>query len=1109
MSDIWIKTTNTGPTRWRKATNIYIKRFNSGATRWFAAKVVWIKNTSASWLRVWPTSGVFAITDPYITTTSSGSTPLYGNQTVGTNDVIRIGTTYYGRNGTWDPNGFSISSYNYTWPYYSMQENQPGDFDILGNLGTGVYSAPSRALTISDPSDANSVDGKYISFRITANASNALYSNTADSKDSYGKIRAIRRTPINISFAINGPTSVGSVLSVGSSWNTTEARKPDAGRTTIKWYRSDSATAIYSGGGRTEIASGVYQYTLVQADSGKYIVAEETTFNTGSDYDIGVDQFVNGQNQVTAVSSIITAPYRFAFGNTLYVSSNGHIGLDSGWSGYSQMSPGRNIAIFVKDLEQYYLAEYSDNSSYYLYIKSYLYDTSASSLNALDYQIRFYNDSSINYCDVYVVRRGSNLGATSNFRPGYYSSGTTGHINGFNSISSGTGFRVFFGESAATTPLASWTGVPDSLWDVIQTWTYPGSGGDDTFTAVVSAPNQSAPFPTNVSLPTLTTDTGNFSAGSTITINPGSWSGTSSFNYELLYGNVTPVATDSTATKTLINTNQYVITNADATASSFYFRGRVTGYSGPGQTGNSAIALSTTSARSTLNPTTTISVGTSTSSGFTISGAASPLTGFGGSYVTVTAIEIFNQFFQSVATITTGLPAVNGSTGVWSYIWTGGSSSTTYYAKATVRATDSDQTTFTTGFSSSITTSAGVSIPTSLSTSINASNQIVVSFSGGSGDQYDIFYANSNSRPTDGQVTADFPNVTSPYTATTLTARGITRWFWVRTATGSLRSNWFPTAPTVVTARIPLFAPPTPVITNSAQSSASLSWHWTQPTPTSSQDEPTSWDYNISTSTFTPSSWTNLTTRPTSTSPLVTSGLSADTTYYLHVKAKNDDGSATTFQSGATTSAVTLYTVTFSANGATGSPSVTSVTQSTSGGSVTLATIGSMGGGTNRIFGGWRTGSSSGQVYGFGTSFTPTSNTTLFAYYGPQPTCSAPTLNFRRFPNNTSSSWEYFADYPTPSGAYTEIIGMQYEIYSANSVSGAKIAGGDGTLAYPTGGDLYPYLSSRDGTYWSFLVRSGEGGRAATTSSRFGRVRVRMRGIDGANYPGTFNSPLV
>jgi hypothetical protein len=502
MSDIWIKTSNTATTKWRKALSIKIKRFSS---TWVAAKVIWIKNTSAGWLRVWPTSGVFAITDPYITTTSSGSTPLYGNQTVGTNDVIRIGTTYYGRNGTWDPNGFSISSYNYTWLYYSDLENQPGDFDLLGDLGTGVYSSPSQALTINTQSAASSVDGKYISFKITANASNSLYSNSSDSKDSYGKIRVIRRTPINISFGVTGSTTVGSVLSVGSSWNITEARKPDAGRTTIKWYRSDSATAIYSGEGRTEItsASGSYQYTIVQADAGKYIVAEETTFNTGSDYDIGVDQSINGQNQVTAVTGIVTAPYRFAFGNNLYVSSNGHIGLDSGSSSYTSMSSGRNISIFVKDLQQYYLAEYSNSSSYYLYFRSYLYNSSASSLNALDYQIRFYNDSSVDYCDVYVVRRGTNLGTTSDIPPGYYSSGTTGYAGGSFSISSGTGFRVFFGSQAATTPLASWTGVPDSFWKVIQTWSYP-PGLDDSFTAVVTSPNQQAP---TLTAPTITSVT--------------------------------------------------------------------------------------------------------------------------------------------------------------------------------------------------------------------------------------------------------------------------------------------------------------------------------------------------------------------------------------------------------------------------------------------------------------------------------------------------------------------------------------------------------------------------------------------------------------------------
>lgn len=311
-------------------------------------------------------------------------------------------------------------------------------------------------------------------------------------------------------------------------------------------------------------------------------------------------------------------------------------------------------------------------------------------------------------------------------------------------------------------------------------------GLDDDWTAVVSAANQSAPFPTNTVAPTLTTDTGNFSAGSTITLNTGTWTGTNSYTYEILYGGSTPIATDSTATKTLINTNQYVITNADASAPSYYFRGRVTGYSGSGQTGNSAIALSATSARSTITPSTTISVGTATSSGFTISGTASPA-----AYTTLTEIQIWNSAQTSqAATITTGLPTINTTTGAWSYTWTGGSSSTTYYAKAKVRSSDSDQTTITTGFSNSITTSAGVSTPTSL-TAENNSGAIRLTFSGGTGDQYDIYYSNGSTRPTDGQAFADYPNVTSPYDPP-LTSRDIERWFWVRKSTGSLRSNWYP-----------------------------------------------------------------------------------------------------------------------------------------------------------------------------------------------------------------------------------------------------------------------------------------------------------------------------
>ena len=1103
MSDIWIKTTNTGTTRWRKALSIKIKRFSS---TWVAAKVIWIKNASSGWLRVWPTSGVFAITSPFIASTASGSTPFYGNLTVGTNDVIRIGTTYYGRNGTWDPNGFTISSYSYSWPYYSDSVNQPGDYDLLGNLGTGVYSSPSQSLNISTSTDATNTDGKYISFKITANASNSLYSNSADSKDEYGKIRVIRRTPINISFAITGSTTVGSVLSVGSSWNITEARKPDAGRTTIKWYRSDSATAIYSGGGRTEIpsTSGSYQYTLVQADLGKYIVAEETTFNTGSDYDIGVDLFTNGQNQVTAVSAIITSVYSFAFGNTLYVGSNGYIGLDNGGSTAASPGSGRNINVYSNDLVQYKLQEYSDSSNYYLYFRAYRYQSPLvrSAANAVDYQIKFYTDQA--YCDIYIVRKGSSVPIQTQ-GPGYYNSGFTGYagIPGPYAWAAGSVLRAYFNGNTGSQSAFTWTAISDNVWKDIT-----NADIDDSFTSVVTSANQSAPIPVNTALPTLTTDTGNFSAGSTITINPGTWTNTNSYAYELLYGTGTPISDTSTSTKTLVSTNTYVITNADATSSSYYFRGRVTAYAGSGQTGVSTIALSTTSSRSYINSSTTISVGTATSSGFTISGTASPPV-----YTSISSIQIFNSSQTLISTITTGLPTVNSTTGDWSYIWTGGSSSTTYYAKVTVVASDSAVTTFTTAFSSSIETSAGVSTPTALSAT-NNSGAIRLTFSGGSGDQYDVFYQNSATRPTDGQAFADYPNVTSPYDPP-LTSRNATRYFWVRKSTGSIRSNWYP-SDSSVSIRLPLFAPPTPntptssgvtttnitvswtagtvgtgqdagssfevytsatnstpatttsgtaktspasytytasaspstqyfwvravnadansawssvlsatptalnppgvvsSVASTAKTSTSITWGWSAPT---TGGTPTGYEYAISTDTTEPSSFTNL---GSTTRSVTTSSLTANTDYYLFVKAKNADGTSSAVRNATAvkTDTATTYTLSYSANGGASTPAVP--TSQTTSGTTTVATRPAFTRTNCTLGAGWNTAADgSGTNYSNGSSITISANTILYAKWtAVTPTAAAPSgFTFvGNINSNTQKRWSWNAQTTVTNG---------------------------------------------------------------------------------------------
>jgi hypothetical protein len=212
----------------------------------------------------------------------------------------------------------------------------------------------------------------------------------------------------------------------------------------------------------------------------------------------------------------------------------------------------------------------------------------------------------------------------------------------------------------------------------------------------------------------------------------------------------------------------------------------------------------------------------------------------------------------------------------------------------------------------------------------------------------------------------------------------------------------------------------------------------------------------------------------------------------------------TTATASGTSNTVVTYTLTYSANGGSITPTDQYGAQ---GASITLAS----GAGTKSgfTFGGWNI---AGTTYSGSGSYTfGSANATATAIWNAvfvTPTAPAPSLFFRRFPTNTSSSWEYFCDYPNVSGSVQSITGMQYEIYSANSTSGAKITGGDGTQAYP-GAFTYPYTSSRDGTIWAFRIASGSGGRVATTAGRFGRVRVVMLGTNGTTYYGTWTSPLL
>jgi hypothetical protein len=695
----------TGTSTWKNTAELYVK---TGTSVWSRVKQGYIKTSSTLWKRFFFEANLPGVTTkPSIRETNTGSGTMYDGP-VATSPQY-LDADLYGKDGVYT-NYTSITSRRFSW----------ADTEDSTTRSTVVFDDRFNTAGGITTSTRLSLDEDYLFYEVQVN------NGTGDDfiNPVSNPIKLIKKEPALGPFttSLTGNASPNSTLTFNYNLENYYYNRVEQGNSKIRWWRSSSQSpsgtllkeetisATLTSSDSSSL-SGQSTYTIAaSADNDSYIVVEILAgsswtrhFAYGNEYQL--DYFSTAKVQ---------APYRFSFGKTIYVGTNGYIGLDAGAYSAAGLPFGRAISVFVKDFTQYYLAEYSDSSVYYLYIKSYLYNTSAASSNALDYQIKFYNDPNINYCDVYIVRKGANVPSLSDFAPGYY--GDYGQpdpkyagMAGPYFIGQGTTFRVYFGDAAAYTGVV-WTSVSDAIWDVIQTWSYP-PGLDDDFTAVVSAANQSAPAPTNTSLPTLSTDTGNFSAGSTITINPGTWTGTNSYAYELLYSNSSPVSTSS-ATKTLVNTNQYVITNADATNPSYYFRGRVTGYGGFGQSGLSQSAVTDTSARSNINPTTTISVGSATSSGFTISGTAGPLSGFGTTYANITSIQIFNNSLTPVATITSGLPTVNGTSGSWSYTWAGHSGgATTYYARATVAATDTSQTLFTTGYAGPVTTLTPVTTP--------------------------------------------------------------------------------------------------------------------------------------------------------------------------------------------------------------------------------------------------------------------------------------------------------------------------------------------------------------------------------------------------------------
>jgi hypothetical protein len=368
MSDIWIKqTTGTSSTTWKRAVNLFVKTTTgTTAAAWKAATSVYIY-FSSGWTRVWPLSGVFNITSPYITTSSGSTTPLYG-----VDGVRRVGSVVFGKNGTWNANGWIINSYQYRWRAYNSSEISDLNRDSQTSLAT--YSS---AVSLTIPA---TYDKKYLSFFIQANSSGgSAYNGFAESGVEYGGLQIVRQQPINISASLNNLTpQVGNTINFSSSWNITEAYAPEALRTTIEWYKNLNNSTT----GGTFLSSGSYSYIVQSSDLNHYIYAVETTFNSGTDYDLGLNTGVSVSRITTSVVSAgLTAPTSTSIVSVsrlndtqtrVVVSSSGGSGPNYQlyWisSSTAPTTPNYDAASPTSTVTEDY--EFSNGITYYFYIRS-------------------------------------------------------------------------------------------------------------------------------------------------------------------------------------------------------------------------------------------------------------------------------------------------------------------------------------------------------------------------------------------------------------------------------------------------------------------------------------------------------------------------------------------------------------------------------------------------------------------------------------------------------------------------------------------------------------------------------------------------------------------
>jgi hypothetical protein len=1123
MSDIFIKNSGQGTGGWRKASKIFVKTAGAGSTGWKSAIGVWIKNAT-QWLRVWPLSGIFATRVPYIAKLSAD---IYEDRMPNaTYPVVRIGTSYFGENARWDLNGWLASSYTYRWKLYTEFDSEIATLESGTGSGwnstTGEDQLPSSIWTVTNSTNA---DRQFLGFEVTANnSSNSQYNGLSVST----KIKIVRNKPRiatggTPAFNITDP-KIGDTINYSSGWDITEAYRPEPLRSTIIWYKNLTSTTI----GGTQVQFGGYSYLVQPGDLNYYIYAVETNFNSGTDYELGIGTGVSvtAITNSAVITSLLTAP------TSLTASSNRGDGVLLSWSAvtganyyeiYWQSSQGTG------PVNQSTFSDFgSDNS---ITGTSFI-DTTISPGSTRYYRVRARSAA---------VSTGTNC---SNWFPAPASNAIAGFRIKPGAITRPTSYS--FATSTATGYFTTGTNT-SSVQYKLQGVNIPISTPTYTLSTTSSYPYQVSLDPSSLFTErTWTNDT--WSPSTTYKLNNTVWYAGNEYraNRQVLrsvypYDEIgfSGIAVSNTSYWTLITqrtyyVGDYVIYNGTR----FYALQTTTGVypsSGPNwtnslgfwryeftpyfSTGAGDVAYSSTTRDMSLShtaPTDPMTLSTAiTFSNVTSTSFTSNYTT--GNYANYTHIDTYkispfsrpSNYPKTIATLNiqtyTDTPtgpleaftdyAVNVTPRYYYSVENIPLGIPNIYYEGTTKP----------GTIKTLAPAPTAPTITSVTSGV-ISSPLSVTCNGGSGPFYQMFWWGSATAPTGAQTPdatgASNTPTSTPVTLTDSSGPSVSGTYWAFVRSVITRDDTSIGPSNTVSAWSSAFqftVTLNPAVPFSYNTGVSASGGWSATISGTSQSGatysiPATTGYSVNSSTGT----------------VTATGLGSNVSTSIVVTKSVSGYNNTTATASGTSATIPTYSLFYSANSGSFTPTTQTGVQ---GASITLAA--NAGTRSGFTFGGWSIG---GITYsGSGTYTFGSANATATAIWNTAfvtPTCPAPSLFFRRFPTNSSSSYEYFCDYPTASGSVQSITGMQFEIYSANSTAGATVTGGAGIQTFP-GYFTYPYTSSRDGTIWGFRIASGSSsfsnpvGTRVASANRYGRVRVVMLGTNGTTYYGTWTSPLL